>query len=180
MSSWKIVVNFVLPPPVILTLVLISPLPKKVRKGVLLFADKFLSFPVVGGAQLVHIMIFITALVFAAAVQQTVRANQAFLDETLTPNQKTSLLAKKWREERNFWIAMISFLLWCVCTRLYQLGVSSVRMQDKIEELTGKPYVEEEQYGKKVKKAPAGFLRRSPATTVTDDSPAPAGGKKVA
>jgi hypothetical protein len=30
----------------------------------------------------------------------------------LTPNQRISVLAKKWREERNFWIAAMAFTLW--------------------------------------------------------------------
>lgn len=30
----------------------------------------------------------------------------------LTPNQRIGVLAKKWREERNFWIAMFAFTLW--------------------------------------------------------------------
>lgn len=33
-------------------------------------------------------------------------------DHELTPNQRISVLAKKWREERNFWIAAMAFTLW--------------------------------------------------------------------
>lgn len=30
----------------------------------------------------------------------------------MTPNQRMGLLGRKWREERNFWIAALTFLLW--------------------------------------------------------------------
>jgi hypothetical protein len=33
-------------------------------------------------------------------------------DMDLTPNKKSLVLGKKWREERNFWIAALTFMLW--------------------------------------------------------------------
>jgi hypothetical protein len=39
------------------------------------------------------------------------------------PELKIGLLAKKWREERNFWIAAMGFTLWCMLTVLFsQVG----------------------------------------------------------
>jgi hypothetical protein len=43
---------------------------------------------------------------------RTYKHAQAVSDAELTPNQKIGLLAKKWREERNFWIAAMAFTLW--------------------------------------------------------------------
>lgn len=43
---------------------------------------------------------------------RTYRQGLAVADSELTPNQKIGLLAKKWREERNFWIAAMAFTLW--------------------------------------------------------------------
>jgi hypothetical protein len=46
---------------------------------------------------------------------RTFKSAQEALDHELTPNQRISVLAKKWREERNFWIAAMAFTLWwCV------------------------------------------------------------------
>jgi hypothetical protein len=38
-------------------------------------------------------------------------------NDLATPSMKTSLLSKKWREERNFWIAAVAFLSWLVNVR---------------------------------------------------------------
>ena len=34
------------------------------------------------------------------------------VEPDLTPNQRTAVMARIWREERNFWISVLTFLLW--------------------------------------------------------------------
>lgn len=48
----------------------------------------------------------------AATTSSTVRLARAVHDMDLTPNKKSLVLGKKWREERNFWIAALTFMLW--------------------------------------------------------------------
>lgn len=43
---------------------------------------------------------------------RTYKSSTEASDLELTPNQRISVLAKKWREERNFWIAAMTFTLW--------------------------------------------------------------------
>ncbi len=45
-TGWKVLVNFLLPPPMLLTFLLVLPFPRSVRKGILLFTSKVLSFSV--------------------------------------------------------------------------------------------------------------------------------------
>jgi hypothetical protein len=52
------------------------------------------------------------ATVFSDSGFRTFKSAQEALDHELTPNQRISVLAKKWREERNFWIAAMAFTLW--------------------------------------------------------------------
>jgi hypothetical protein len=57
--------------------------------------------------------LFLSSLVPAAdSGFRTFKSAQEALDHELTPNQRISVLAKKWREERNFWIAAMAFTLW--------------------------------------------------------------------
>lgn len=45
-AGWRFLVNFLLPPPMILTFLLVLPFPRNVRKGLLLFTNQVLSFTV--------------------------------------------------------------------------------------------------------------------------------------
>ena len=60
----------------------------------------------VGTAKLVHVMLAVTGMSMLASSLHTYRLGQEASGElalALTPNQRMSLLARKWREERNFW-----------------------------------------------------------------------------
>lgn len=45
-AGWRFLVNFLLPPPMILTFLLVLPFPRNVRKGLLIFTNQVLSFTV--------------------------------------------------------------------------------------------------------------------------------------
>jgi hypothetical protein len=44
-----------------------------------------------------------------------------------------AVLAKRWREERNFWIATLCFLLWALLHRFYSLTLEHLETQDTIK-----------------------------------------------
>mmetsp|Transcript_37039 Transcript_37039/g.82336 ORF Transcript_37039/g.82336 Transcript_37039/m.82336 type:complete len:196 (+) Transcript_37039:174-761(+) len=134
MSSWKIVVDFFLPPPLILTLLLILPMPRIVKQGLLSFAKNFLFLNVAGGIKLVHFMLLVTGITFIGAMVHTHKLRQD-LDPTLTPNQRTAVLARIWREERNFWISALTFLLWGLLYRFYLLTMDHLSLQNKVKSL---------------------------------------------
>lgn len=51
-------------------------------------------------------------------------------DEKVSANQRMAFLAKKWREERNFWIATVAFSLWALLYRFYKLMMEYIAVQE--------------------------------------------------
>eukprot|EP00878_Enallax_costatus_P012924 GHUV01013496.1.p1 GENE.GHUV01013496.1~~GHUV01013496.1.p1 ORF type:complete len:239 (+),score=63.96 GHUV01013496.1:162-878(+) len=132
-TGWRVLVNFLLPPPMLLTFLLVLPFPRNVRKGILLFTSKVLNFPVLGGIKFVHMALILSGVPLADSGFRTFRSAQEALDHELTPNQRISVLAKKWREERNFWIAAMAFTLWCLLTVLYAQVGHALRVADSLD-----------------------------------------------
>lgn len=163
------VVNWLLPPPVVLTILLIIPLPRVVKKGCLIFVRNFLQLRLVAGVQLVHVALIIAGAAFLATSINTYKVTQLHLPETLTPNQKTAVLAKRWREERNFWIAALTFSLWSLLYRFYSLMVEHTALQDRVRELEAA-----------LGRAPVGGAggASAAAATAADQKKGPAGGGK--
>ncbi|WIA13325.1 hypothetical protein OEZ85_006908 [Tetradesmus obliquus] len=132
-TGWRVLVNFLLPPPMLLTFLLVLPFPRNVRKGLLLFTSKVLNFPVLGGIRFVHMALILSGVPLADSGFRTFKSAQEALDHELTPNQRVSVLAKKWREERNFWIAAMAFTLWCLLTVLYAQVGQALRVHDALD-----------------------------------------------
>lgn len=57
----------------------------------------------------------------------------------LSPNEKIQMLADKWRNERNFWISAMCFLLWVVLARFYSICKKNIAMREQISALKGDP-----------------------------------------
>lgn len=150
MSAWKLVVNFLLPPPLVLTILLILPCPAVVKKGLLYFTRSFLFYSIAGKIRLVHLALVMTGTAFAATSFHTYQLLQIILPEGLSPNAKTAALARRWREERNFWIACLTFLLWGLLYRFYTLMLEHAQLRERVRYLEAV-----------VAKIPAGDLRKA-------------------
>lgn len=133
MTGWKVLVNFLLPPPMLLTFLLVLPFPRNVRKGILLFTSRALAFPVLGGMKFVHLALILSGVPLIDSSFRTFKMGQDANDSELTPNQRISVLAKKWREERNFWIAAMAFTLWCLVTVFYGQVSHALRIHDELD-----------------------------------------------
>mmetsp|Transcript_10124 Transcript_10124/g.12153 ORF Transcript_10124/g.12153 Transcript_10124/m.12153 type:complete len:182 (+) Transcript_10124:144-689(+) len=57
----------------------------------------------------------------------------------MTPDRKIQLLAKKWRNERNFWISALVVLLWYVLGGLMRLQEQNAELRAQVLELTAPP-----------------------------------------
>uniref|UniRef100_A0A7S0V5R6 BAP29/BAP31 transmembrane domain-containing protein n=1 Tax=Polytomella parva TaxID=51329 RepID=A0A7S0V5R6_9CHLO len=134
MGGWKFVVNFLLPPPLILTILLLIPFPQFLRKLILGFTKKFLFYPL-GPLCLVHVALLISGLSFIGVAYEAHVLSLQQMPLDATPNHRTAFLAKKWREERNFWICCMSFLLWGLLYRFYHLLVEFYILRDRIKYL---------------------------------------------
>lgn len=139
MTVWKVVVNFLLPPPLILTILLLVPTPRVVQKGLLSFAKHVLFFQVAGGFKLVQMMILLSGLMLLGAAVHTHQLRHAAgyhheLDMK-GPKQQVAIRAAIWREERNFWISVLTFLLWGLLYRINALMLEHVNLKDKVRSL---------------------------------------------
>lgn len=135
MSSWRVVVNFLLPPPLLLTVLLIVPLPRVVKKGLLIFIRRVLFARVIENVRLVHFALVVSGMALLASTVDTYQMAQQVKDsEAWTPNQRTGLLARKWRGERNFWISVLTFMLWMFLYRFYSLMLEHLEMKDRLKE----------------------------------------------
>eukprot|EP00879_Flechtneria_rotunda_P012326 GHRR01012873.1.p1 GENE.GHRR01012873.1~~GHRR01012873.1.p1 ORF type:complete len:207 (+),score=65.45 GHRR01012873.1:297-917(+) len=119
----------------ILAFSLVLPLPRNVRKGVLLFTSKVLSFPILGGIKFAHFALILSGVPLLDSTLRTYKSAAEAVDHDLTPNQRIGVLARKWREERNFWIAAMAFTLWCLLTVLYAQVGKAMRTQDELDRL---------------------------------------------
>jgi len=62
--------------------------------------------------KLVHFSLIISGLPLIDSSFRTLSTSKAAAATDMRPEYKINLLAKKWREERNFWIAALGFTLW--------------------------------------------------------------------
>lgn len=120
-GGWAIVAHYLLPPPIIIMTLLVVPLPKsinfKVKRLLLRIVDKFMSIRVLENWKIVHMMIFITGIVFLGTVHDTIKLHRVAIPVDATPNHQIGVRASRWRAERNFWIGFISFFTWGIMGR---------------------------------------------------------------
>ncbi|GAX73924.1 hypothetical protein CEUSTIGMA_g1374.t1 [Chlamydomonas eustigma] len=137
MSAWKLVVHFMLPPPLILTILLVIPVPRLINKALLQFAKKILFCNVLNGIKLVHLMLLITGMLLIGSGVHTHQL-RIRMDPDVSGHKRTEALARIWREERNFWISVLTFLLWGLLYRFYNLMMEHLSLKDKIAALEAK------------------------------------------
>eukprot|EP00878_Enallax_costatus_P020729 GHUV01021921.1.p1 GENE.GHUV01021921.1~~GHUV01021921.1.p1 ORF type:complete len:171 (+),score=52.49 GHUV01021921.1:116-628(+) len=81
----------------------------------------------------VHLALILSGVPLMDSSFRTFKMAQDANDTELTPNQRISVLAKKWREERNFWIAAMAFTLWCLVTVFYGQVSHALRIHDELD-----------------------------------------------
>lgn len=154
MSGWKLLSNLMLPPPIVLTLLLALPLPRPARRRLLELTSAVLSFTVLGGIKLVHFALAVSGIPLLDSGARTYRiarelhgaggggigggAGEAAADAArlgMSANVRTRLLASKWREERNFWLAAMAFLAWALLTVAFGLVKQLLNLEDEREAL---------------------------------------------
>jgi hypothetical protein len=138
MAGWTVLVYILFPVPLICLLLLCLPLPGKVgkyiRKTILALVDKVLFTPLIAGFNMYQICVLISAILFMATCYETVRAATK-LDESrniLMDLKEDRLRCQKWRAERNFWISMMSLVLWLVLYRVDKMSKELVFLAAEI------------------------------------------------
>mmetsp|Transcript_6551 Transcript_6551/g.11818 ORF Transcript_6551/g.11818 Transcript_6551/m.11818 type:complete len:185 (-) Transcript_6551:1354-1908(-) len=126
MSQWKLIIEICLPIPCVLLALLFLPAPSRLRRAVLYFTNSVMSFSLLGGYRLIHVMLTITGAALLATTHSTWSMSQRVSDQlreagAVSPNVKLGILGPKWRQERNFWIAILCFAAWITLYRLYHI-----------------------------------------------------------
>lgn len=139
-GGWGLLVELCLPVPFVLLILLTVPAPRSFNRTVLTLVDRTLGVRFVGTFSLLHIMLVVTGAAFLATIRATMGVSKERRGVTggeETPGMIASHLAKKWRNERNFWISFICFVLWCLLARLHKIMVDKAQLEDRIRALSG-------------------------------------------
>ena len=137
MGAWKVFVECTLPPPILLLTLLVLPSPAKAfTRLVLRFVDRTLALPVIGTFQLLHVMIALSGAAAVGSVRDAAAAAKhkgSGLELSLSASAAASYSAKRWRAERNAWIAAFSLAAWCLLARVYSLARRLADLEDERE-----------------------------------------------
>lgn len=128
MGSWTYLVYVLFPVPLVCLLLLCLPLPGNIgrylRKLILNMVDKVLFTGLVSGFNLYQICVLLSSMLFLLSCYDTARAATR-LDESrgaILELKEDRLRCQKWRAERNFWISMMSSVLWLILFRVHKMA----------------------------------------------------------
>jgi len=109
---------------------------------VLRIVDRTLGLPVLGMLQLIHVMIALSGAAAIGSVRDATAAakHKGGLELSLSASAAASFAAKRWRAERNAWIAAFAVAAWCLLARVYVLARRLADLEDEREaRLTAAP-----------------------------------------
>ncbi|KAL6778556.1 hypothetical protein ACKKBF_B15260 [Auxenochlorella protothecoides x Auxenochlorella symbiontica] len=137
---WRFLAWVLLPLPVVLVVLLSAPAPRLVRRGVLRFVETLLVARVRGPIEIIHFALLIAGLsvTFCIGPMLSSEAEVAKLENRRDPNILVMLLARQYRNERNFWLALFTLSSWAVLWVVYQVNRDKHVLRGKLLALQGK------------------------------------------
>lgn len=140
-SIWSIVAYWVLPIPLTLFALLSLPLPRNIRRGILLFTQRVFDLPLVGVLKLLHVMLWATAMAFLGSVRQAHLMREAQKDTVwAAPNMEINYLSKRWRAERNMWMTAFAFTAWVFLAAFYREAVRRLDLEARLSDMERSDY----------------------------------------
>jgi len=133
-SLWRVLVEFALPPPLLLLALLLLPSPRPFRRRLLATVDRTLSLPVLGTLKLAAVAQAVTGAALVSSARDALRLSSVKHIDIATPSATAALLAKRWRAERNAWIATLAFLSWLALARVTLLVRRLASLEDAVAE----------------------------------------------
>ena len=102
---------------------------------VLRVVDRTLGLPVLGTLQLLHVMIALAGAAAVGSVRDAAAAakHKGGLELSLSASAAASYAAKRWRAERNAWIAAFALAAWCLLARVYSMARRLADLEDERE-----------------------------------------------
>lgn len=157
-SLWSLVATFALPAPLALLVLLNVPLPKCVlaaapvrappppltppppsprpfRRGVFLFVSRVLDARVLHVFKTIHVMLFLLGLAVASAARalhDLQASHTAAPSPFATPKYEVMFLSKRWRTERNLWLAGFAFSMWAVLAAFVRELGRRMTLEDRL------------------------------------------------
>jgi hypothetical protein len=106
------------------------------RKGILTFVSNVFDLPLVGKFKTLHVMLFLLAVALANAVRslKLVEQQMAAAANFATPNWEVAHLSKRWRAERNLWLAGFAFARWATLAAFYREARKRLQLEDRLAE----------------------------------------------
>ena len=128
MGLWGFFINLWLPLPLIFLGLMSIPIGPVQRISTNLCA-KVLHLPLVAGFSLQWVCVLFTLVVWALMYQTMKKAQAVYIDASWTPQAQTTARAKKWRSERNMWIASFTVVVWILVGQMSKLRKKLARLQ---------------------------------------------------
>ena len=134
-AGWEFFLWTCLPLPAALLALLTMPGASLVRAGVLRATSGILGARVQVGTsnvKLLYVFVFVVGIVFLACTSTCLRLNaeRATVDSAaLSTNQRTAMLARQWRADRNWWISLFALTLWYLLARVFAMGTKLARLE---------------------------------------------------
>jgi hypothetical protein len=120
MGPWLIVVQVLLPIPFAILLFLTLPFPGSIRSFILKICDSLIFFRIWGDVTVYQVLLGVSIILFAVSSADTLKGrSQEKLAENIAFNDRARCL--RWRSERNFWITLLSLILWVILFRVRAL-----------------------------------------------------------
>lgn len=93
--------------------------------------------PLVGIFKTLHVMLFFLAMSFASAVRQLqkIADDQEKAPPMAAPHYEVQHLSKRWRAERNMWLAAFAFTLWAVLAAFYRELAKRMNAEERLIEI---------------------------------------------
>ncbi|CAG9464837.1 unnamed protein product [Pedinophyceae sp. YPF-701] len=138
MSYWKLISDLCAPPAIFFIILLQIPRPRPLRRAILLTVKTFLGIPVFGVLKLVHLVMGLTFLSWAFQSKKLYEVYQYWQrreDYTIDQQCKSTqaeIKGRKWRFERNWWIALFIFVAWAMLARFYAITVTAFELEEHI------------------------------------------------
>jgi hypothetical protein len=129
-TIWTWVVDVILPLPFLLLTLILAPLPPPLRASIIGASNKVLSYPTLLKMPMLHAMLMISVGCLAFTISDLLNISSTPPAPGTVPSSTlTSMYARKWRAERNFWISAAAAYLWVVLALVRNLVADNVSLQ---------------------------------------------------
>mmetsp|Transcript_37218 Transcript_37218/g.51652 ORF Transcript_37218/g.51652 Transcript_37218/m.51652 type:complete len:140 (+) Transcript_37218:98-517(+) len=131
MSAWQLIVFVMMPVPLSLCILVSAPLPRRASEKCCELVDSIVGFHLYG-TPVVKVFIGFAFILFAIMSGEMYKPKHTISDPR-DANQELNMRAKRWRNERNFWISTLVLALWMMLFVTYKLRKQVIALEKKTD-----------------------------------------------